>query len=818
MTRRGLPVGPPPEDLVDLPLDPTADESPFLRPRRRTPIRPRRRGFSGRAIVAVQIAAVALLGVVGAWTAWQRVFASDRLRVGRLEVRGSHFLSEGEVREMMGPAVGESILALDIEALKARLRASPWVADATVTRALPDTVRVEIHERVPLALAELDHLYLMDQDGGLIDIYGPRTGAFDLPIVRGLSAVEESSRRERARRAGALLADLGELGAEISEVFVEPSGDLRVVLRGAGEVLLFGDPPYRTRLVTFLSLRRELAERAPGAEHFDLRFRGRIFAKQPKSVTPSEPGAAPSHPAAETRDRRARAVTPLPPPADRAHARTSEARIRRQLLAKKKDRYIVGLDVGTHKICAIVAELTDEGRLDVIGIGQTESKGLRKGVVINLEATVDAIKRVLEEAELMAGVEIDSVYVGIAGTHIKGFNSRGVIAVSSKNRSIDREDVRRVIDAAKAVSIPIDREILHVLPQEFVVDDQDGIGDPSGMTGTRLEVNVHVITCSTTAAQNTVTCVNRAGLEVVDTVLTQLAAVRGLPDARREGARRRDRRHRRRHHRPRDLREGLALAHRGAAGGRRALHERRGGRAAHARQRGREDQEEARLRAHLDDPGRGLDRGAERRRQQAPHHGAPGAGRRAAGARGGDLPAGAHRDPPRGLRAQPQQRRRAHRRRRDPRGAARDRGADLRHAGPARNADRHRRARRRGGEPGLRDGGRTRAVWLPQPRRTRARRGPSGGDGDIRQGHLGVSWAGCRTFSEGGEMETKREGAALPPLPVTDPRVTRARRGPFPMSDAGELPCEMCGAAVVAYHCKRICLHCGFMTGCSEGI
>ena len=196
MTRRGLPVGPPPEELVDLPLDPTADESPFLRPRRRTPIRPRRRGFSGRAIVAVQIAAVALLGVVGAWTAWQRVFASDRLRVGRLEVRGSHFLSEGEVREMIGPAVGESILALDIEALKARLRASPWVADATVTRALPDTVRVEIHERVPLALAELDHLYLMDQDGGLIDIYGPRTGAFDLPIVRGLSDVEEGSRRD----------------------------------------------------------------------------------------------------------------------------------------------------------------------------------------------------------------------------------------------------------------------------------------------------------------------------------------------------------------------------------------------------------------------------------------------------------------------------------------------------------------------------------------------------------------------------------------------------------------------------------------------
>lgn len=193
-------------------------------------------------------------------------------------------------------------------------------------------------------------------------------------------------------------------------------------------------------------------------------------------------------------------------------------------MAKKKDRYVVGLDIGTHKVCAIVAEISEEGRLDVIGIGQAESKGLRKGVVINLEATVESIKKVVEEAELMAGVEIGSAYVGIAGTHIKSFNSRGVVAVSGKNRVIEREDVRRAIEAAKAVSIPMDRSILHVLPQEYVVDDQDGIGDPAGMTGTRLEVNVHVVTCSATSAQNTVTCVNRAGLEVIDTVLTQLAA------------------------------------------------------------------------------------------------------------------------------------------------------------------------------------------------------------------------------------------------------------------------------------------------------
>jgi cell division protein FtsA len=185
---------------------------------------------------------------------------------------------------------------------------------------------------------------------------------------------------------------------------------------------------------------------------------------------------------------------------------------------------VVGLDIGTHKVCAIVAEISDEGRLDVIGIGQAESKGLRKGVVINLEATIDSIKRVVEEAELMAGIEIGSAFVSIAGSHVRGFNSRGVVAVSGKNRTIEREDVRRAIEAAKAVAIPVDREILHVLPQEFVVDDQDGIGDPTGMTGTRLEVNVHIVTCATTSTQNTITCVNRAGLEVVDTVLTQIAA------------------------------------------------------------------------------------------------------------------------------------------------------------------------------------------------------------------------------------------------------------------------------------------------------
>jgi len=325
MSRRGLPVGPPPSELVDPALAPEPAEAPFLRRRVHTRTRPRRRGWSARLVVVLQVAAILILVGGGAWTGYQRVLASERLRVERVEVRGSHFLSEGEVRELLGPAVGENILSLDLPALKARLRSSPWVADATVTRTLPNIVRVEVQERVPLALAEIDRLYLMDGDGALVDIYGPRTGVFDLPIVRGLLGVDEDSRRARARRAGILLADLAELAQEVSEVFVEPSGDLRVVLRGPGEVLIFGDPPYRQRFVTFLSLRRELAEKAPGAEHFDLRFRGRIYARQPSSertVTasdtatprpeagsspPSAPGVRPSLPAGE-------ALQPVPSP------------------------------------------------------------------------------------------------------------------------------------------------------------------------------------------------------------------------------------------------------------------------------------------------------------------------------------------------------------------------------------------------------------------------------------------------------------------------------------------------------------------------
>jgi cell division protein FtsA len=200
----------------------------------------------------------------------------------------------------------------------------------------------------------------------------------------------------------------------------------------------------------------------------------------------------------------------------------------------KQGNLIVGLDIGTTKICAIVGEATPDG-VDVIGIGTYPSRGLSKGVVINIDATVASIKKAVEEAELMAGCQIQSVYVGIAGGHVKGFNSHGIVAV--KDREVNPQDVRRVIDAAKAIAIPLDREVIHILPQEFVVDEQDGVKDPIGMSGVRLEAKVHIVTAAVTSAQNIVKCVNRTGLEVSDIVLQQLASAEAAltPDERELG-------------------------------------------------------------------------------------------------------------------------------------------------------------------------------------------------------------------------------------------------------------------------------------------
>ena len=189
----------------------------------------------------------------------------------------------------------------------------------------------------------------------------------------------------------------------------------------------------------------------------------------------------------------------------------------------KKDKYVVGLDIGSTKTCALIAEI-DEEQVKFLALGAAESKGLRKGLIVNLDSTVSSIRRAVEEAEGVAGVPVESALIGVAGGHVRGVNSRGSVTLGHRARDIERDDVRRAIDAARNITLPEDREVLHVLPHEFIVDAQVGIRDAIGMVGRRLEANVHLVTSSVAATQNLVTAANRAGILISDTVLEPLAS------------------------------------------------------------------------------------------------------------------------------------------------------------------------------------------------------------------------------------------------------------------------------------------------------
>ena len=366
----------------------------------------------------------------------------------------------------------------------------------------------------------------MDEHGVVIDEYGPKYADLDLPIIDGLTAgrarAPRSTRRGR-ELAGRLIAALSPQPAvarRLSQVDVNDLHNAAVILTGDPALIYVGDDRFLQRLQSYLELSEALRARVPDIDYVDLRFDERIY------VRPAAKAAGESR----RRDVGSRQSVVGSQAVGRPAVEQSrclavrDSGCRAGGFVGRKERYLVGLDVGTSKVTAVVGEMLDGAGLDVVGLGVAESRGIRRGVVVNLEAAVDSIKKAIDEAELMAGVEIDSVHLALSGPHIKGFNSRGVIAVAGKNREITREDVRRAIEAAKAVSLPTGREILHVLPQDFVVDEQDGIGAPVGMTGARLEVNVHIITGSQSSTQNIVACVNRAGVNVAETVVEQLAA------------------------------------------------------------------------------------------------------------------------------------------------------------------------------------------------------------------------------------------------------------------------------------------------------
>lgn len=191
-------------------------------------------------------------------------------------------------------------------------------------------------------------------------------------------------------------------------------------------------------------------------------------------------------------------------------------------MAQSASQIIVGLDIGTSKVVAIVGELGTDGSIEVIGLGSCPSRGLKKGVVVNIESTVQAIQRAVEEAELMAGCQIDAVYAGIAGSHVRSLNSHGIVAI--RDKEVTRADIDRVIDAAQAVAIPADQKVLHIVPQEYLIDSQEGVKEPLGMSGVRLEAKVHLVTCAVNAVQNIEKCVRRCGLDARDVILEQLAS------------------------------------------------------------------------------------------------------------------------------------------------------------------------------------------------------------------------------------------------------------------------------------------------------
>ena len=190
--------------------------------------------------------------------------------------------------------------------------------------------------------------------------------------------------------------------------------------------------------------------------------------------------------------------------------------------AAENSKMIVGLDIGTSKVVAIVGEVKEDGVLNIVGIGSHRSRGLKKGTVVNIESTVESIQRAVEEAELMAGCRIHSVYAGIAGNHIRSMNSHGIVAI--RDREVTRADIDRVIDAAQAVAIPADQRVLHILPQEYIIDSQEGVKEPLGMSGVRLEAKVHLVTCAINAVQNIEKCIKRCGLQTEEIILEQLAS------------------------------------------------------------------------------------------------------------------------------------------------------------------------------------------------------------------------------------------------------------------------------------------------------
>ena len=452
------------------------------------------RQLNAAALGLALVALVALAAGALVWLVRQPAFEFREVVVTDAPTRTSAAQLEATIRDELAG----TFFTMNLEQARTALAQVPWVRKVALRREWPQRLLITIEEHEPYARWNTDALVNPQGEIFVAEFDG------DLPQLDGADArVAEMAPGSANGRPV-----LAPLGLAVREIHVSPRGGWRLRVAGATgplDVELGRDEPA-DRLARFVAVYGRtvglLARAGTRVDRVDLRYRNGFAAHVPGFH--------------ERAAKKASAAPMSDGMAEPRHEQGSGS------MVKDAKNLVVGLDIGTSKIVAIVAEVTPEGELNIIGLGTQPSRGLRRGVVVNIEATMASIQRVLEEAELMADCRITEVYTGVAGSHIRSLNSSGMVAI--KEKEVTQADIDRVVETAKAVAIPNDQQILHILPQEFIIDGQEDVREPLGMSGVRLEVKVHIVTGAVSAVENIVKCVRRCGLEVRDVVLQPLAS------------------------------------------------------------------------------------------------------------------------------------------------------------------------------------------------------------------------------------------------------------------------------------------------------
>jgi hypothetical protein len=530
--------------------DPNPEEDGFLRARRRVPCSARSHSHQpwGR-IAAAAAAAVFAIGALVLLAIGIRNFFRDdpRFRIGSsssIQIMGNSQVTRPELLSVFGSDLGRNIFFIPLAARRAALEQLPWVEHATVMRLLPDQLRVAIVERTPVAFVRHGNtIGLVDAHGVLLHLPPAAMAAkhYSFPVVTGISAKDPLSvRAARMRLYQQFISDL-DSGGDQSFHPAQRSRHLRSRrclgpvagpgLRHPGALWRFRFPgplpqlpaaSARVAATVSASGLGRYALREPGGARYDPASTGRGWGRWFQPAT--HPGLC-----RETRPAPRREPVQIQSGQNRPTGGKSEGQNGQRMSQKSEDLLTV-LDAGSSKIRVLVAEL-HEGALRYRAHSVVNAEGMRKGLISDLLPASKAFNQAATEAEQMAKAVIANCVVGLGGPHVRGVNSQGGISLGNRLREITREDVRAAVDRARSVSLPADREILHLLPQQFILDEQPGIHDPVGMVGNRLEVNLHISTCSASAAQSVITCANKAGLEVTDTVFEAIAAAEATVSA-----------------------------------------------------------------------------------------------------------------------------------------------------------------------------------------------------------------------------------------------------------------------------------------------